>query len=70
MDDAGRSCVESAIPGGLAWDVFDAEGAWLAEVRLPERSAGASPYIRDGVVYQVERDDFEVQDVAGYRIDL
>jgi hypothetical protein len=68
-DDAGRFWVESAIPGGFAWDVFDAEGAWLAEVRLPERYAGAPPYIRDRVFYQVERDDFEVQYVAGYRID-
>jgi hypothetical protein len=67
-DDAGRVWVESAIPEGFVWDVFDAEGAWIAEVRLPERHAGVPPYVRSGMFYQVERDDFDVQYVAGYRI--
>jgi len=67
-DDAGRLWVESYTPEGYVWDVFDGDGRWLAEVRLPERQEVVPPYIRDGVLYQVETDDFDVQYVTAYRI--
>jgi hypothetical protein len=67
-DDDGHLWVESATSDGFVWDVFDREGTWIAEVPLPPRQALVPPYVRDGVLYQVEADAMDVQSVAGYRI--
>jgi hypothetical protein len=67
-DDEGRIWAESATRDGFVWDVLDASGAWLAELALPPRQAAVPPYVRDGILYQVEADDFDVQYVTAYRV--
>jgi hypothetical protein len=34
----------------------------------PQRAAGIPPYARDGLLYQVETDELDVQYVAVYRV--
>lgn len=52
--------------GSPDWDVFDAEGRFLGVVTMP---AGFQPVrLVEDVLYGVERDDFDVQSVVGYRL--
>jgi hypothetical protein len=67
FDDSGRLWVEAAVEGGFVWEVFDAEGRLLGAVPAPPRAPGIPPYVRDGILYQVEVDEMDVQYVGVYR---
>lgn len=68
FDDEGRLWVESSTESGFAWDVFSTAGEWIGTLHLPERDERVTPYVRNGVVYQVELGEMDVQFVAAYRI--
>jgi hypothetical protein len=54
--------------GSPNWDVFDAEGRYLGEVRLPDRF---TPFrFVDNALYGVARDELDVQHVARLRVGL
>lgn len=52
--------------GSDEWDVFDDQGRYLGVVTLPLRFQPLREV--DGVLWGVERDEFDVQSVVGYRI--
>ncbi|HSM05939.1 MAG TPA: 6-bladed beta-propeller [Longimicrobiales bacterium] len=52
--------------GSNEWDVFDADGRYLGVLSFPLRFQPLREV--DGVVWGVERDDFDVQSVVGYRV--
>jgi hypothetical protein len=52
--------------GSNEWDVFDAEGRYLGVLAFPLRFQPIREV--DGVIWGVERDEFDVQSVVGYRV--
>ena len=52
--------------GSADWDVFDAEGRYLGMVTMPTRFQPVR--LVGDVLYGVERDEFDVQSVVGYRV--
>ena len=52
--------------GSNEWEVFDTEGRYLGVLAFPLRFQPIREV--DGVVWGVERDEFDVQSVVGYRV--
>lgn len=52
--------------GSNEWEVFDAEGRYLGVLAFPLRFQPIREV--DGVIWGVERDEFDVQSVVGYRV--
>lgn len=52
--------------GSNEWEVFDTEGRYLGVLSFPLRFQPIREV--DGVVWGVERDEFDVQSVVGYRV--
>jgi hypothetical protein len=52
--------------GSHEWDVFDSDGRYLGEVVLPLRFQVTREI--DGVLWGIQRDEFDVQSVVGYRV--
>ncbi len=52
--------------GSNEWDVFDPEGRFLGVLEFPLRFQPLRQI--DGVMWGLERDDFDVQSVVGYRV--
>lgn len=68
FDETGRMWVEAATTNGFAWDIFDEDGRLLGSVPAPARDAGVPVYVRGNRLYQVERDEMDVQYVVVYEI--
>lgn len=68
FDDEGRLWLERFASAGFAWDLFDAEGRLVGTAPAPARALRVRPYVRDDVLYQVETDSMDVQQVAAYRL--
>lgn len=52
--------------GSPLWDVFDPEGRYLGEVRVPDRFQPLR--LIDGVLWGIGRDEFDVQSIVGMRV--
>lgn len=67
MDDLTADDLQAGRFGSPAWDVFDADGAYLGVVEMP---GGLSPmrFVGDHL-YGVHRDELEVQRVVRLRLD-
>jgi len=52
--------------GSNEWEIFDTEGRYLGVLSFPLRFQPIREV--DGVVWGVERDEFDVQSVVGYRV--
>lgn len=68
FDAEGRLWVERYADDGFAYDIFDRDGRFLGTVDVPDRDERFPPYARSGWLYQVETDEFGVQQVASYRV--
>lgn len=70
FDADGRLWVERrTASGGFALDAFDTDGRLLGTVPIPDRLERVPPYIRDGRLYLVVTDEFEVEYVKVFEID-
>ena len=71
FDDDGNVWVVRITTGEDEWkvlDVFDRDGRYLGEVRLPFRLSRPYPVIRGSTIWAVVVDEFEVQFVVRARI--
>jgi hypothetical protein len=53
-------------PGPRVWDVFDPQGQWLGDVRMPDRFTPRA--IGESEVLGIARDELDVQRVQAHRI--
>lgn len=73
-DDEGNLWVkrQAVIPGdaGRLFDLFDPEGRFLGELRLPfSLESNPEPIVRDGILYGVTTDDLGAPNVVRARIE-
>ena len=68
FDHDGRLLVEHATAEGSAFDLFDAEGAWLATIPAPERDRSVPPYLRADRLYLATADSLGVQKLNVFRV--
>ena len=69
FDDAERMWVEVVTAEGHSFDVFDARGAHLGNMRSPGRQRSVPPYVRGDRLYLVTTDSLDVQTVKVYGIE-
>ncbi|MFO7893301.1 MAG: hypothetical protein R6U63_06195 [Longimicrobiales bacterium] len=67
FDHHGRMLVEYNRPEGVAFDLFDREGRWIATFPAPDRDPSVPPYLYDDWLYTVVRDSLDVQRVRVHR---
>lgn len=70
FDAEGRLWVEWYAAGGFAYDIFGSDGRLIGTVDVPDRDERFPPYARGGRLYQVETDEFDVQYVREYVVEL
>lgn len=68
FDHEGRTFVEHNTPDGLAFDLFDPDGRWVATIPVPERDRSVPPYLRGDRLYLTTRDSLDVQRVEAHRL--
>ena len=68
FDDEGRMWVESTVPGGYNFHVYDAAGGMLANIPAPERDPLVPFVVRNGRLYLVAESESGEQLVRTYRI--
>jgi hypothetical protein len=69
FDDVGNTWVERRTADGWAYDLFDPTGRLLAEIPAPERYERIPPFVRDGRLYIVARDELDVEYVKVFAIE-
>ena len=67
FDHHGRLLVEYNRPEGVAFDLFDRDGRWIATFPAPDRDRSVPPYLYDDRLYTVARDSLDVQRVRVHR---
>lgn len=68
FDDEGRMWVESTVPGGYNFHVYDAAGGMLANVPAPERDPSVPFVVRNGRLHLVAESESGEQLVRTYRV--
>jgi hypothetical protein len=69
FDDAERMWVEVVTADGHRFDVFDADGVQLGNLRSPGRLESVPPYVRGDRLYLVTTDSLDVQSVKVFRVE-
>src|SRR5690606_9918176 len=68
-DNEGRLWVETRRADGYAVSVIDREGQLLGEASLPPRDVRVPLYVRNGRLYLVAIDEYDVQSLEVYGIE-
>ncbi len=69
FDDAERLWVEVVTADGHRFDVFDARGVHVGQMRAPARQRSVPPYVRGDRLYLVATDSMDVQSVKVFGIE-
>jgi hypothetical protein len=67
FDEIGNLFVETALPEGSTWTVYDGGGQRRARFCTPVRDSRVPPYMRAGSLYMVMTDIDDVQRVEAFR---
>lgn len=68
FDHDGRLLVEYNRPEGMAFDLFDRDGRWIATFPAPDRDRAVPPYLFGDRLYTVARDSLDTQRVQVHRL--
>lgn len=68
FDHHGRLLVEYNRPAGVAFDLFDRRGRWIATFSAPDRDTAIPPYLHGDRLSTVDRDSLDIQRVRVHRL--